>query len=242
MNEELSSVNTEIRTTESLAVVPSMELDWVKRWSGMESSVLENMRVLMSRINRSGVIPKRLSVLSAVDGEGVTTICRGMGMIAASDYDYKTCIVDLNWYSPSAYSTTEAPGSDIVDILENGIPVVEAIRQTVIDNLYVLPAGQVDEHKRHVVAHSKALKSLFEELDQLFDLIILDVPAVQLTSDAIELAGYGLACCLVVRQGVTPIQDIKLALDEIRYLEVLGVVLNRVSFQTPEYLIRFLAS
>jgi Mrp family chromosome partitioning ATPase len=52
------------------------------------------------------------------------------------------------------------------------------------------------------------------------------------------LAALGEACCLVLRQGVTPLQDIRRALDDVEHLRVLGVVLNQVRVATPRWLLR----
>ena len=91
------------------------------------------------------------------------------------------------------------------------------------------------------MAHSQALKLLIDELGQRFNYLILDVPAILATNDAVPLASLGSACCLVVRQGETPINDVQLALDEIDHLSVLGAVLNRVKFIMPPGLVRLVS-
>jgi Mrp family chromosome partitioning ATPase len=60
------------------------------------------------------------------------------------------------------------------------------------------------------------------------------------SSDAVALASLGSACCVVVQQGVTPINSVRLALDEIKHLPMLGVVLNQVRINTPNWVRNFL--
>jgi len=74
-------------------------------------------------------------------------------------------------------------------------------------------------------------------LSAQFDYLVLDIPAIKLTSDAIPLAAHGSAACLVVRQGVTPIADAQRALDDVQQLNMLGVVMNRVRVQTPRVIL-----
>jgi Mrp family chromosome partitioning ATPase len=66
--------------------------------------------------------------------------------------------------------------------------------------------------------------------------VILDIPALLANSDAIALASLADAGFLVVRQGITPIALIKQALDEIKHLSMLGIVMNQTYFHTPRWL------
>ncbi len=93
---------------------------------------------------------------------------------------------------------------------------------------------------RPVVAHSRYLKGMLDELNQQFDYLILDIPAILATSDAVSLASLGSACCLVIRQGVTRVEDVRLALDEASQLTMLGVVLNQFTLKTPKQILRFM--
>jgi Mrp family chromosome partitioning ATPase len=65
----------------------------------------------------------------------------------------------------------------------------------------------------------------------------MDVPAIRLTSDAIPIASLGNACCVVIQQGVTTVEDVKRSLDELDHLSILGVVLNKTHINTPKRLV-----
>ena len=109
-------------------------------------------------------------------------------------------------------------------------------------NLYFLPAGKVAKQDRPALARSQALRTLLSELTHNYDHLILDIPAVLATADAVPLASLGTACCLVVRQGVTWVEDVKLALDEIGHLPILGVVMNKVKLTTPSLFIKLITN
>ena len=54
-------------------------------------------------------------------------------------------------------------------------------------------------------------------------------------SDAIALASLGTACCLIIRQGVTPVSSVRRALDDVKHLPMLGVMLNQNRTMLPRW-------
>ncbi len=229
-------------SSRELSLHPGLELNLEGSWEKIEGGVLENMRIMISRIQKNGGFPKRMVIFSALSGEGVTSVCVGLGGTLANDYSAKVCLVDLNWYSPSMLLPASSNGLGIADVLNHTATLSEAIKPAGETGLYVLPAGKLEAYKRPVIARSKGLGELLNQLDEQFDYLIIDVPAILTTNDAVHLAAHGQGCCLVIRQGITPIQDVKLALDDVSHLPMLGVVINRVSFSTPDNLIRLLGA
>ena len=88
------------------------------------------------------------------------------------------------------------------------------------------------------MAGSRALEQVIEDLASRFDHVLLDMPPVLASSDAIKLAQLGDAYMLVVRQGVTSERQIEAALHQLDGNESLGVVLNRVESKVPKTLRR----
>ena len=76
------------------------------------------------------------------------------------------------------------------------------------------------------MARSTILADIIASLDQRFDHLILDIPAILAVKDSPVLAGLAGDLCLIVRQGVTPLGLIKKALDEIEHLALRGAILN----------------
>ena len=88
--------------------------------------------------------------------------------------------------------------------------------------------------------HSDELKSIVTELRGRYDYVLIDVPAILSTSDAIPLASLTDSCCLVIRQGVTQIDDVRMALDDVSHLPMLGVIMNQVELKTPSFIMRMI--
>jgi Mrp family chromosome partitioning ATPase len=198
-------------------------------------NVIVDLRRMVTRIDRVDRLPPRLTVISALPGEGVTYISRALAATIANDLGRKVCIVELNWWSPSSFM--EPVGGGLAAVLNEESTMDEEIIETGWKKLSVLPAGVVSKQDRPIVARSTTLKETIYQLGEKFDHLVIDVPAIRLTSDAVPIASLGNACCLVIQQGVTTIEDVRQSLDEIDHLSILGVVLNQVHINTPEKLI-----
>ena len=120
-------------------------------------------------------------------------------------------------------------------VLTGSAPLDEALVQTALPNLALLPAGDLTLAQRPAMARSDALKACIDRLGRRFDHIMLDIPAILATSDAIALASLGSACCIVVRQGVTPASNVRRALDDVKHLPMLGVILNQADTKLPRW-------
>lgn len=203
-------------------------------------TTIDNMRAMINRIKRQGEFPARLAVVSALRQEGVTYISRALGTTLAHDSTQKVCIVDTNWWWPSSTDLVAVDNPGLAGVISGEASLDEIIAPSGWSNLVLVPAGNIQRQLRPVMARSNALKEILDELAAQYDHLILDVPAIQSTSDAIPLVSLADACCVVIQHGVTTVEDISLALDEIAHLKLLGVILNRVKLSTPEKLLKYI--
>jgi len=203
--------------------------------------IIENVRYVYTRIgNKEGQLPKSLSIVSALREEGVTTISQAMAATLAYDLRARVCWVDLNWWSPSTSPLIDPDHPGLSDVFAGEAHLADVILRTGWRSLYLLPAGRMPRESRPVVARTPHLKGMLDELSLQFDYMVFDIPAILSTNDSVPLASLGSECCLVIRQGVTTVEDVRLALDEISHLKVAGVILNRVIVETPKLLLRLL--
>jgi hypothetical protein len=120
-------------------------------------------------------------------------------------------------------------------VLMGNTTLDEALIQTALPNLMLLPAGNLSPAQRPAMARHDTLKACIKQLSRRFDHILLDVPAILGTSDAIALASLSTACCVVIRQGVTPVSQVHRALDDVKHLSMLGVILNQARMSLPNW-------
>ena len=90
--------------------------------------------------------------------------------------------------------------------------------------------------RAHLPAAHLADQVSIEQLGERFEHIILDIPAIHSTSDAIALASLTEACCVVIRQGITPMAQVRQAVDNLQHLNLLGVVFNQMHSDLPRWM------
>lgn len=204
--------------------------------------VTESLRYMVARLRLlDGGVPRRLGVVSALSGEGVTSICRSLALLLANDAGKRICIVDLNWDSPSPWPADSDQGGGFAALLRGELSLDAALRPTATDHLSVLPAGSAEPGERPVLAGSLRLQQVLLTLEARFDHVLVDLPAIHATSEALRLAEHAGPLVVVVHQAVTPENQVKAALDELRGLPVLGVILNRSSSRVPRPILRRLS-
>jgi MinD-like ATPase involved in chromosome partitioning or flagellar assembly len=204
------------------------------------SELIESVRYLATRLMYKKTFPSRFALVSALREEGVTFVSRAMGAVLANDTEKKVCVVELNWWWSDASITKDNHSAGLADVLVDKVSINDVLLPTNIPNLKILSAGKMAKEDRPVFARSDQLTAVIDELGEQFEYLVLDVPSILATNDAIPLASLASACGLVINQGVTSIENVRLALDEIDHLSVSGVVLNKVKRSTPSWILKYI--
>ncbi len=205
------------------------------------AEVVDNVRQMMTRLSsQTGEVPSRLALVSALPGEGTTYITRALATVMAHDLAARIALVDLNWWSPAQPPVASGRNNGLVSVVTGEKRLDEVFVRTALPNLTLIPAGRLERGDRPIMARSNVLKSALDVLNQHFDYLVLDIPAVRATNDSVPLASLANGVVFVVRQGETPSESVRLALDEIQHLPILGTVLNHIEYHTPELLLRFI--
>jgi len=203
--------------------------------------VVAGMRHLITRLHSREGLPRRLAMVAALRSEGVSYLSQALAATLATDLDKNICLVDLNFWWPGPLEFPEDHYASLSEVIANEASLNDAVIPTELPNLSIVIAGSIPRNSRTTVAYSPRLSEVIEELSDRFDMLILDIPAVLATTDAVALAGFGTAACLVIHQGVTKMDDVYQALDEIEHLDILGVVMNRIKMHTPPQIVKMTA-
>ena len=220
------------KKTESLLAVPDETGEPVFEYS---NEVAEQLRYMLGRVQKDLRLPARLAIAASLRGEGTTFTTHALAAVLAHDMGRKVCVVELNWHAPAPWLQIKEVG--LSDVLKGTASLEQALLSSGWPELKWLPAGSLAPEERSVMARSKKVSELLDRLAPQFDHLLLDIPAILSTSDAVPLASLADTCYLVVRQGSTQDADVKRSLDVISNLPVSGVILNRVHFTTPRLIL-----
>jgi Mrp family chromosome partitioning ATPase len=208
------------------------------------TKVASSLRYFLARVqlHDSQGMPSRLAVTSALAGEGVTYVTRSLAAVLAYDTQASVVVVDLNWRRPRKPDDTSEYHPGLADAVENGVPVDEILAPTANPRLCLVPAGEAAVARRPALAGSATLMSVLDELEERFDHLLLDLPPVLASSEAMNLSQFADSFVLVVRQGATAEAQVEAALEEMQGGEALGVILNRFDSHIPTRLRRLVGT
>lgn len=177
-----------------------------------------------------------LGITSALVGEGKTTVALNLAMSTARSTNSKVCLIDLGFSGDSILKRlgTVAEGAGIIHVLEGVNQTYPMLKLRGFEELTIIPAGKIPSHPARI-ARSHRMEEVFASARLMFDLILVDMPAIS-THNARPLAAHMDGLVMIARAGVTPQDVIKNAMEHIGREKVLGVVLNRVQYSGPRWL------
>ncbi len=174
---------------------------------------------------------KTLVVTSAAPGEGKTLTAANLAVTLAYD-GLKVLLVDCDIRRPrihGLFHVPRAPG--LMELLTASgnpdAPSPAAIRQTSVARLSVLPCGALPMNAANLLSSTR-MRVLLQELQEQFDIIVLDTPPVLATADAGIVASLTDGVLLVVRAGHTDRNAAQRAFQQLANVgaRVVGTVLN----------------
>lgn len=195
-------------------------------------------RVLSAAFDEQGAPRARgnfVLVNSAHPGEGKTWCAINLAMSLAAEQDMDVLLVDADFGKPAVCERLGLPeGTGLMDALADPqVPIEQAVLQTDIPSLAVLPAGRHVRNDTEFVASERTRPVL----DRLIAgnprrIVIFDSPPALAASPASELARHVGQTVLVVRADRTTEAALRDAVNLISACPNIRLLLNGVKFSS----------
>lgn len=175
--------------------------------------------------------PLMVGVTSSIPGEGKTAASIALAAALARECTTPVALVEANFHNPTLawdFRVPDKPG--LVDYLLGRCHLMDLARATSIEQLRLFPAGEPPRSSRGLTSgmlnrrFRQRLQEILEQLSRDFSCVVLDMPPVLGNVDTQEMMRYIHGAILVVRSGVTPLEQLRQAGQQMSHGNLLGVV------------------
>lgn len=215
--------------------MPQLEL--VRAKAQMVKSMEEYYNSIRTNIQFSGRDLKVITLTSAQPGEGKSTTSVNLA-ISFAKAGFRTLLIDADTRNSVMSGTFKSNEryQGLTSFLSGNAELSDVICDTSIDNLMILPAGQVPPNPTSLIQNDN-FKSMIETVRGLYDYVIIDTPPLGLVIDAAILAHHSDASLLVVKAGADKRRTITKLKEQLEQSGsvFLGVILNKYDIHLDKY-------
>ncbi len=178
-----------------------------------------------------------IGVTSAMRGEGKSTTAINISYVLA-ERGSKVLLIDGDLRIPSVAKKMEIPSTPgLTDVLMNKEPMqLSDYQSSLLDNWFIIPSGDIPPNPSELLS-SKRMEAVLKVLKEHFDYIILDLPPVNIVSDAVAVSGYITGMIVVVREEYTEKKELEHCFRQLKLsnVKVLGCVMNETKSGSNSY-------
>ena len=183
---------------------------------------------------------RSVMVVSALAGEGVTTVALGLAATMAEVARQGVLVIDLNTAGPALDQRLGVrPPRGLGDVLAKEVSAREAIAETTVPRLFLLGAGRLPTDFSQADTLGQ-LDELVKGFRADFDFVIVDAGSLEAMPDSLLVASRMDGVVLVVQAERTGADAVREASTDLRAAgaRLLGAVLNRRRDYLPGFLSR----
>ena len=215
--------------------MPQLEL--VRAKAQMVKSMEEYYNSIRTNIQFSGRDLKVITLTSAQPGEGKSTTSVNLA-ISFARAGFRTLLIDADTRNSVMSGTFKSNEryQGLTSFLSGNAELSDIICDTSIDNLMIIPAGQVPPNPTTLIQNDN-FKAMIETVRGLYDYVIIDTPPLGLVIDAAILAHHSDASLLVTKAGEDrrrTVTKVKEQLEQSGSV-FLGIILNKYDIHLDKY-------
>ena len=215
--------------------MPQLEL--VRAKAQMIKSLEEYYNSIRTNIQFSGRDLKVITLTSAQTGEGKSTTAKNLA-ISFAKAGFRTLLIDADTRNSVMSGTFKSNEryQGLTSFLSGNAELSDVICDTSIDNLMIIPAGQVPPNPTSLIQNDN-YKRMIETVRGLYDYVIIDTPPLGFVVDAAIIAHSSDASLLVVKAGADKRRTITKLKEQLEQSGsvFLGVILNKYDIHLDKY-------
>lgn len=197
----------------------------------LEFTAREQYKLL--RANLSFTLPEDvkcpiIGVTSSMRGEGKSTTAINLSYVLAEN-SKRVLLIDGDLRIPSVAKKMKIESNPgLTDLLKGGESMSFGdMNLQHYNNWYILPSGDLPPNPSELLG-SKRMGALLNTLSKSFDAIVVDLPPVNLVSDALAISEYLSGMIVVVREDYTEKKELENCINLLKLsnVNVLGCVMN----------------
>ncbi|MBU3104473.1 CpsD/CapB family tyrosine-protein kinase [Clostridium gasigenes] len=202
-----------------------------------KSIAAESYRTLRTNLQYSSFDKeyKVIVITSSEPGEGKSTTAGNLAMSLAQG-EKRVILIDCDLRKPSLHKRFKISNiMGLSDVLI-GREVIENAATRYKKNITVLTSGKIPPNPSEMLG-SKAMTALLNELQGIFDYIILDTPPIQAVTDSQILGAKADGVILVVKAEKTKKESVQNSINLLKKVNahIIGTVLNGVDNKRNKY-------
>ncbi len=177
-----------------------------------------------------------IGVTSSMRGEGKSTTAVNLSYVFA-EKGSKVLLIDADLRIPSIAKKLDiesTPG--LADLLRGKGTQIPELKAQVLDNWFILPSGDIPPNPSELLGSTR-MKNILDQLREIFDYIIIDLPPVNIVSDAVSIASLISGMIIVIREDYTEKKELERCFRQLKLsnVNILGCVMNEAKAESGSY-------
>lgn len=207
------------------------------------SPLVESIKALRTNLQfmKTGKELQTILVTSTLPSEGKSWVSLNLA-VAFAQTGKKTVIIDADMRKETLkyvfdFNMTSGLSNYLSGVnMEEKQSVYSILQKTEIENLYAITAGDIPPNPSELLLSEK-MQTLFKELEEIVDIVIIDGTPSILVSDSVILSRLVNSTIIVSQYNKTKISDLKQVKENVEKVggKIAGVVLNQVPIKGSVY-------
>ena len=205
----------------------------------LEFTAIEQYKLI--RANLDFTLPENekcpvIGVTSSMRGEGKSTTAVNLSYVFA-EKGSKVLLIDGDLRIPSIAKKLDFESNlKLADLLRGKGSQIAEFKSYMLSNWFVLPAGDIPPNPSELLG-SNRMENILNQLREIFDYIIIDLPPVNIVSDAVSISSLITGMIVVIREEYTEKKELERCFRQLKLsnVNILGCVMNEAKSGSSAY-------